>query len=271
MSGNGERYGEAVLRRTTDGVQRSGAGVIDFFSGSDFVVGFDVGLVARCSAKVRLKVGRIFAEIVPKPGDFSMFVAAENRCGFRRASGDFVEMFVEGVYGAVGTRMGKRDVRHEHRCVNQRGEESNAQCASNTTMLEKGGRNVRERDPVGNLVSFSSRQPHLKVQVRSARHGFGVLECSSTVRASRFWCTRTFKYGRHVTVLVYSNVQVRSARYGFGVHERSSTVRTSRFWCTRTFKSGRRVENQPVSVSDSRLERRVLGRVASRNAATRFG
>ena len=67
------------------------------------------------------------------------------------------------------------------------------------------------------------------------------LEDSRAVRTSRFWCTRTFKYGRRVTVLVHSNVQVRSARHGFGVLERSSTVGASRFWCTRRFKYGRRV------------------------------
>ena len=64
------------------------------------------------------------------------------------------------------------------------------------------------------------------------------LEGSSTVGTSRFWCTRMFKYGPRVTVLVYSNVQVRSARHGFGVLERSSTVGALRLWCTRTFKYG---------------------------------
>ena len=125
MSGDDERDGEALLRRTMERVQRSSAGVIDFFAGGDFVVGFDVGLVARCGAEVSLKVRRILAEIMPKPSDFSLFVATKRRRGICGTSGDFVKMFVEGVHGAIGTRMGKGHFRHARRCVNRHGGESN--------------------------------------------------------------------------------------------------------------------------------------------------
>ncbi len=159
MSGDGKCNGEAVLRRTMERVQRAGAGVIDFFAGGDFVVGFDVGLVSRYSAKIRLKIGRVFSEIVPKPGDFGLFVAAEDRRGFRRASGDFVKMFIEGVYGAVGTRMGKRDIRHEHRCVDRHGAESNAERASHTTMLDRCG---KRRFDISKPSLVRAQRPGLK-------------------------------------------------------------------------------------------------------------
>ncbi len=95
-----------------------------------------------------------------------------------------------------------------------------------------GARHVEPRDSTRGVGARRSGVPS---------NSATALEDSRAVRTSRFWCTRTFKYGPHVTVLVHSNLQVRSARHGFGVLEPSSTVRTSRFWCTRWFKYGRRV------------------------------